>query len=1015
MSDSPIISVKPIIHYPRQAQVGKTYVMTVDLQTDEGFDWKYEEEEYPIYCVVESDSFKSKAVGEPTIVVHRFGGTYGAARFLLTTLDNVGESEIKIGLINAWGVSIKVLNSRVKIVALVEEAIDQEPSMDQSWLHTTYKLRQLASNTERGILGQSIQPKKSSSLLRLSSPKVFISYSHDSKAHEDQVLELADRLRREGIDCNIDQYEQSPIEGWHHWAQNEINKADFVLVVSTREYRVAFNNRLSEKSRIAIWKGNIITRELYDLQGHNSKFIPIVFTSEDVKYVLDFLQNAIYYQLQNDDEYELLYRQLTGQYETLKPDLGELKKLPMRGRKQVFSTQVSENLPYQSYDKFIGREAEIEKLLERISPRYGQFISVVTGIGGVGKTALVIEVAYRCLSAKTNNLASSMIPTFDAIIFTSSKSNDWLATKLLDRPRKESTLLDIFREIAETLNEPIITQVPEKQQEEQVRTALKNKSALLIVDNMETLLEEEHDKILEFLNNVPPPTQVIITTRDHLGFPKILLSQLGQEESHSLLEAQAQEKKITLTEYNKNQIFKRFEGIPIAMIYAVGQRAEGYSFADILKPTISINTDLGKFCFDSSITPLRGSSAYKLLIATTFFRRSPSREALVKVAGLVDGTQEVRDGLAKLQKLSLITEQDDRYVILSITREYVLDELAQHTDPDFQEKMKDRRFDWYLDFTKKYGGKDWENWRSKYDHLEEEWTNIEAILYYYAALAEWDKVLDIWQNIDGYVDLNRYWQKRRHWWSKLEQKIADPEIKIKALSERAWTSILMGDEHHEEAEDCLKRAWRMRKPANTVIQASIARHLAILEKGRGNYDEAEKWLSQEMKLVKAFPENKDYLIRKVKIRHTIKNLYYRAEICSLRGHVEQAKKQFEEVTVLCKDAGWQRFQNYAQNNLAEIFIQEMNLEAAEELLMTGLYFAESMREQRRIALYHASYARFYYQMGEISDQANDCKLKAQAYATKANIIFKKEHMNIEQEQIETLMHRIEANWNESMS
>ena len=39
-------------------------------------------------------------------------------------------------------------------------------------------------------------------------PKVFISYSHDSQEHKDRVLSLADRLRSDGIDCNIDQYEK---------------------------------------------------------------------------------------------------------------------------------------------------------------------------------------------------------------------------------------------------------------------------------------------------------------------------------------------------------------------------------------------------------------------------------------------------------------------------------------------------------------------------------------------------------------------------------------------------------------------------------------------------------------------------------------------------------------------------------------------------------------------------------------------------------------------------------------
>ncbi|MEH2248567.1 SEFIR domain-containing protein [Nostoc sp.] len=44
-------------------------------------------------------------------------------------------------------------------------------------------------------------------------PKVFISYSHDSPEHKNQVLILANRLRTEGVDCNIDQYEESIIIG----------------------------------------------------------------------------------------------------------------------------------------------------------------------------------------------------------------------------------------------------------------------------------------------------------------------------------------------------------------------------------------------------------------------------------------------------------------------------------------------------------------------------------------------------------------------------------------------------------------------------------------------------------------------------------------------------------------------------------------------------------------------------------------------------------------------------------
>jgi len=64
-------------------------------------------------------------------------------------------------------------------------------------------------------------------------PKVFISYTHDSPEHIDRVLSLANRLRVEGVDCQLDQYEQSPPEGWPRWMERQIEWADFVLVVCT--------------------------------------------------------------------------------------------------------------------------------------------------------------------------------------------------------------------------------------------------------------------------------------------------------------------------------------------------------------------------------------------------------------------------------------------------------------------------------------------------------------------------------------------------------------------------------------------------------------------------------------------------------------------------------------------------------------------------------------------------------------------------------------------------------------
>jgi len=45
------------------------------------------------------------------------------------------------------------------------------------------------------------------------SDEVFISYSHDAPAHVDAVLALSNRLRAEGFDAVLDQYEASPPGG----------------------------------------------------------------------------------------------------------------------------------------------------------------------------------------------------------------------------------------------------------------------------------------------------------------------------------------------------------------------------------------------------------------------------------------------------------------------------------------------------------------------------------------------------------------------------------------------------------------------------------------------------------------------------------------------------------------------------------------------------------------------------------------------------------------------------------
>ena len=64
--------------------------------------------------------------------------------------------------------------------------------------------------------------------------EVFISYSHDDVNHVRRVLELSNKLRSEGIDCILDQYETSPPEGWPRWMNRKIRDANTFLLYAPK-------------------------------------------------------------------------------------------------------------------------------------------------------------------------------------------------------------------------------------------------------------------------------------------------------------------------------------------------------------------------------------------------------------------------------------------------------------------------------------------------------------------------------------------------------------------------------------------------------------------------------------------------------------------------------------------------------------------------------------------------------------------------------------------------------------
>jgi hypothetical protein len=156
---------------------------------------------------------------------------------------------------------------------------------------------------------------------------VFISYTHDSDSHKQRVLELSDRLRADGIDCEIDQYHQSPSEGWPKWMMRQVAGARFVIVGCTATYYERVTTADEPTTGCGSrWESLLITQELYESGGANTKFVPVVFDGADTKFRPPFLQGSTYYDLSAADGYERLYRHLTNQPTVVKPPLGKVRQ-----------------------------------------------------------------------------------------------------------------------------------------------------------------------------------------------------------------------------------------------------------------------------------------------------------------------------------------------------------------------------------------------------------------------------------------------------------------------------------------------------------------------------------------------------------------------------------------------------------------------------------------------------------------------------------------------------------------
>jgi tetratricopeptide (TPR) repeat protein len=656
---------------------------------------------------------------------------------------------------------------------------------------------------------------------------------------------------------------------------------------------------------------------------------------------------------------------------------------------------IYQNLPIRDHTIFIGHEPQLKQLLKLLSWDSRIHRISIEGIGGAGKTTLILEAAYHCME-------STDPPMFEAIIFTSAKPHRLTGTGILPRLKQENTLSEIFRTIARTLQYHDLLMPNFQGQEvgrpnpvevgrpnsvgvgrpnsvgvgrpnpvgvgrpnsvgvgrpnpylDEILDCLTHQRTLLIVDNLETAADI--DDVRAFLYELPPTVKVAITSRKQalLDVP-IHLECFSKQESLRLIQHHAKEKGVALADRDAEDIYVATGGIPAAIVYTIGQLSAGYLLREAIADLDRSDGEIARYCFQGSVIPLREKPPHFLLMALAIFPSPALPEAVCQVANVPN-----LDEFAPLQQLSLVKLHQGRYQMLPLTRGYVLTELKSY--PHFQKLARNRWLEWSIDYCQKHGDTDHQEW-SEYKELDQEWENLNEAIEWIVLKNRYEEFGQCWPYLKGYTHLAGYWNERLRWldwWRKTAETQQDWLTVVEAIGDKSRTLTLLDQsEHHEEANQLLDHAWQLCQTYQLPIPLDLALNMAVLQVHQQNETAANQWFNQVIELQQKIPPDDPK-----HSRITIQILYYRGELQFKLENFPKAKECYEKALNLAQSINWQRSIIFLQVWLGLVAIELRQLQKAESLLEETFPLVKLNGDRRCLAFSKRAFAKLKKAQGD---------------------------------------------------
>jgi hypothetical protein len=480
--------------------------------------------------------------------------------------------------------------------------------------------------------------------------ELFYSYSHRDEELREQLENHLAMLKREGVISGWHDRRISAGQEWDGEINEHLSSAEIILLLVSADFLASNYCYDIEVKRVMerheAHEARVLPVILRPCDWHSAPFGKVQALPKDAKPVTRW------------DDRDEAFLDIARGIRIVAEEINNAQLLPTLPMGEAPKVAPHLHIPEVLRVPFVSRKGRnrediVEHLKEELAPHNNRLITL-WGAGGVGKTAIAVEVARALVGAYSQR-----------VVWVNADGREDFGI---------STLLD---EIATQLGKEDLRKLALEPKEEQVAAALTTAPALIVLDNFETIPPEEGRNCAEWLAQ-PAMCSALITTRENIrqAHRNIPTDPLHPEEAQELLrrtisEAHDQQ---AFANLDRERVIQVSEANPLVLQWIVRQIDLAQDAEEVLEDLKHGEGTAAERVFNRSFELAQlDNGGRAVLLALAMFVPSATRKALAEVSGLGKDKdrKRFRDAVKTLSSLWLLrtVEAGERLAVEGLTRE----------------------------------------------------------------------------------------------------------------------------------------------------------------------------------------------------------------------------------------------------------------------------------------------------------------------------------------------------------